>query len=153
MRGRTITFGNIKVVEVAKLWQNKIRRWCHTKALKTKGGNTMKKIMSLVVILSMILAPLAFAASPWTAEKTYGDRVTGKLVFGLQNTLLGWIQLFAVPNQYASAGKNVWSGIGQGLVEATVDTVGGALQLVTFPIPADLPLPQNGVDLSGGAKK
>ncbi len=109
----------------------------------------MKKIMSLVVILSMLLAPVAFAASPWTAEKTYGDRVTGKLVFGLQNTLLGWIQLFAVPNQYANAGKNVWSGIGQGLVEATVDTVGGAIQLVTFVIPADFPLPNNGVDLGG----
>ncbi|MFA5167122.1 MAG: exosortase system-associated protein, TIGR04073 family [Candidatus Omnitrophota bacterium] len=111
----------------------------------------MKKIMSLVVILSMLLAPVAFAASPWTEEKTYGDRVTGKLVFGLQNTLLGWIQLFAVPNQYANEGKNVWSGIGQGLVEATVCTFGGALQLVTFAIPADLPLPNNGVDLSGSA--
>ncbi len=109
----------------------------------------MKKILSLVVILSMLLAPMAFAASPWTAEKAYGDRVTGKLVFGLQNTLLGWIQLFAVPNQYANSGKNVWSGIGQGVVEAVVDTVGGAIQLVTFPIPADLPLPNNGVDLGG----
>jgi len=39
------------------------------------------------------------------------------------------------------------------LVEATVCTIGGALQLVTFPIPADLPLPNNGVDLSGAAKK
>ncbi len=113
----------------------------------------MKKIMSLVVVLSMLLAPVAFAASPWTEEKTYGDRVTGKLVFGLTNTLLGWIQLFAVPNQYADEGKNVWAGIGQGAVEAVVDTVGGALHLVTFPIPADLPLPNNGVDISGGSTK
>jgi hypothetical protein len=116
---------------------------------KNQGGKSMKKIMSLVVVLSMLLAPLAFAASPWTEEKTYGDRVSGKLVFALQNTLLGWIQLFAVPNQYANEGKNVWSGIGQGVVEAVVDTVGGALQLITFPIPADLPLPNNGVDLGG----
>jgi len=105
--------------------------------------------MSLVVILSMLLAPVAFAASPWTEEKTYGDKVSGKLVFGLQNTLLGWIQIFAVPNTYSNEGKNVWAGVGQGLVEATVDTLGGALQLVTFPIPVDLPLPNNGVDLGG----
>lgn len=109
----------------------------------------MKKIMSLVVILSMFLAPLAFAASPWTAEKTYGDRITGKFAFGLQNTLLGWVQLFVVPNKYASESKNVWKGVGRGFVEAVVDTVGGALQLVTFPIPADIPLPNNGVDLGG----
>ena len=113
----------------------------------------MKKIMSLVVVLSMLLAPMAFAASPWTEEKSYGDRVAGKLQFGLTNTVLGWIQLFAVPNQYANEGKNVWAGIGQGLVEATLDTVGGAIHLVTFPIPADLPLPNNGVDISGTAKK
>ena len=110
----------------------------------------MKKIMSLVVVLSLLLAPLAFAASPWTEEKTYGDRITGKFMFGLQNTLFGWIQLFAVTNKFASEGKNVWSGVGQGLVEAVVDSFGGVLQLVTFPIPADLPLPNNGVDL--GAK-
>ena len=105
--------------------------------------------MSLVVILSMLLAPMAFAASPWTEQKTYGDKVSGKLVFGLQNTLLGWIQLFAVPKKYHNEGKNVWSGIGQGMMEAVVDTIGGALQLITFPIPADIPLPNNGVDLSG----
>ena len=39
----------------------------------------MKKIMSLVVILSMLLAPVAFAASSWTEGKTYGEKVSGKL--------------------------------------------------------------------------
>jgi len=33
------------------------------------------------------------------------------------------------------------------------NTVGGAIQLVTFPIPADLPLPNGGGDISGTAKK
>ena len=105
--------------------------------------------MSLVVVLSMLLAPVAFAASPWTTEPTYAKKTTGKLMFGLQNTLLGWIQIFAVPNTYANEGKNAWAGVGQGLVEGVVDTVGGAVHLLTFPIPVDLPLPNNGVDLGG----
>ena len=113
----------------------------------------MKKIMSLVVILSMLLAPVAFAAaSPWTEDKTYGEKTVGKLGYGLTNTLLGWTKLFSTPNEYSSEGKNVWSGVGQGLIDAGVTTVLGAVQLVTFLIPADVPIP-SAVDLSGGAKK
>ncbi len=110
----------------------------------------MKKIVSLAVVFFMVVAPMGFAASPWTEEKTYGDRISGKLAFGLTNTLLGWIDLFAEPNKYANEGKNVWAGVGKGLVDTVVNTVGGALHLITFPIPADLPLPDNGVDISGG---
>ncbi|HOW88340.1 MAG TPA: hypothetical protein PKV84_06775 [Candidatus Omnitrophota bacterium] len=110
----------------------------------------MKKILSLAVVLSMLLAPMAFATpSAWTEEKNYGDRVSGKLQFGLANTLLGWIDLFAEPNKFANEGKNVWSGVGKGMVDSVVNTVGGAIHLVTFPVPADLPLPDGGVDLGG----
>jgi len=112
----------------------------------------MKKIMSLVVILSMLLAPVVFAASPWTEEKTYGEKTVGKLGYGLTNTLLGWTKLISTPNDYSSEGKNVWQGVGQGFIDAGVTTVLGAVQLVTFPIPADIPIP-SAVDLSGSAKK
>jgi len=112
----------------------------------------MKKIMSLVVILSMLLAPMAFAASPWTEDKTYGEKVVGKLGYGLTNTMLGWTKLFSTPNEYSNEGKNVWSGVGQGLMDTVVTTVLGAVQLVTFPIPADIPIPSD-VNLSGAAKK
>ncbi len=102
----------------------------------------MKKIISLVVLFAMLLAPVAFAASsPWTEEKTYGEKVAGKLGFGLTNTVLGWTKLFSTPNDYSSAGKNVWQGVGQGMVDTAVTTVLGAVQLVTFPIPADVPIP------------
>ena len=108
----------------------------------------MKKIMSLVVVLSMLLAPLAFAASPWVDGKTYGEKVSGKLGYGLTNTVLGWTKLFTTPNDYSSEKKNVWQGVGQGLVDTVVTTVLGAVQLVTFPIPADIEIP-SAVDLSG----
>jgi hypothetical protein len=108
----------------------------------------MKKIMSLVIVLSMLLAPVAFAASPWVDGKTYGEKVSGKLGYGLTNTLLGWTKLFTTPNQYSNEKKNVWQGVGQGLVDTCVTTVLGAVQLVTFAIPADIEIPSP-VDLSG----
>ncbi|MEI7750731.1 MAG: hypothetical protein WCJ71_01455 [Candidatus Omnitrophota bacterium] len=107
----------------------------------------MKKIMSFVVILSMLFAPVAFSASPWTEQKSYPSQIWGKLQFGLTNTLLGWVELFATPNRYAGEGKNIWKGAGQGVVDAASNTFGGLFQLVTFPIPVDLVLPHNGVDL------
>ena len=109
----------------------------------------MKKIMSLVVILTMLFTQVAFSASPWTEEKSYGRQIWGKFQFGLTNTLLGWVELFSTPNRYAGEGKNVWEGVGQGIVDAVSNTAGGVFQLVTFPIPVDLVLPHNGVDLGG----
>ena len=108
----------------------------------------MKKIMSLVIVLSMLLAPVAFAASSWTEGKTYGEKVSGKLGYGLTNTVLGWTKLFSTPNDYSSEQKNVWQGVGQGVVDAVVTTVLGAVQLVTFVIPADIEIPSP-VNLSG----
>ena len=101
------------------------------------------------MILSMLLAPVAFAASPWVDGKTYGEKISGKLGYGLTNTVLGWTKLFTTPNEYSTEKKNVWSGVGQGLVDTTVTTVLGAVQLVTFAIPADIEIPSP-VDLSGG---
>ncbi|MFH1800966.1 MAG: hypothetical protein ABH891_09020, partial [Candidatus Omnitrophota bacterium] len=64
------------------------------------------------------------------------------------NTALGWTKLFSTPNEYSNEGKNVWSGVAQGVVDTVVTTVLGAVQLVTFPIPADIPIPSD-VNLSG----
>jgi hypothetical protein len=119
---------------------------------KNQGGKSMKKIMSLVIVLSMLLAPLAFAASPWTEEKTYGEKTVGKLGYGLTNTVLGWTKLFSTPTEYSNEGKNVWSGVGQGVMDTVATTVLGAVQLVTFMIPADIPIPSD-VNLSGAARK
>ena len=67
----------------------------------------MKKIISLAIVLSMVLAPAAFAASPWTSEADYAGKTVGKLGYGVTNTLLGWTKLFSTPNEYSAAGKNV----------------------------------------------
>jgi len=109
----------------------------------------MKKVIGIIVVLMLALTPaMAFAASPWTQGDSYAERTGQKLEFGLTNVLLGWVDLFAEPNKAASEGTNVWSAVGKGLVDTVLNIGGGAVHLVTFPIPVDLPLPDNGVQLS-----
>ncbi len=109
----------------------------------------MKKVTALVLLLAMIAMPVVgFAESPWTEKDTYGDRISGKLQFGLVNTLFGWTDVFFEPIKASKKCDNcgsIWTGIGKGLSDAVVNTVGGAFQLVTFPIVVDFPLPDDGV--------
>jgi len=102
-----------------------------------------------VVILAVsALSTSAFAASPWTEETTYGEQAKAKLAFGVKNLLLGWTDLFSEPEQYHADGRNVFAGIGKGMVDLVTNSVGGILHIVTFPITSlDIPLPDNGVQL------
>jgi len=95
---------------------------------------------------------MAFGASPWAAETAYSDKMAGKFTFGLTNTMLGWTDIFVEPNRYHNEDRNVWAGVGRGLVDAVANTAGGAFHLVTFMIPVDFPLPDNGVDIEGVSK-
>lgn len=106
----------------------------------------MKKFLAIAIMLGVMFAPAAMAASPWTEGKTYSEKVTGKFSFGFKNLFLGWTEIFYQPHAASVDGKNAWSGLGKGLVYSLADTVGGAVHLVTFPIPVDVPLPENGVN-------
>jgi hypothetical protein len=112
----------------------------------------MKKTIVLLLLAAMFLSPvIVFAASPWTEEATYGDRVSGKLQFGLVNTLFGWTDIFFEPIRAArkcESCDSVWTGIGKGAADAVVNEVGGAFQLITFPLVVDFPLPDNGVQFA-----
>lgn len=105
----------------------------------------MKKIIAVLMLLCVFAAP-AMAASPWTEESTYSGKVVGKLNFGFKNALLGWTELFYEPHAAAVDGKSAWAGLGKGLVDFPLNTIGGAVHLVTFLIPVDVPLPHNGVN-------
>lgn len=107
----------------------------------------MKKSMrTCAVLLALTLIPaVAFAASPWTSETTYTAKTKGKLVFGLKNLLGGWSEVITQPINYHQAEKSGGAGIAKGLFNAVVYTVGGALHVVTAPIPVDVPLPNNGI--------
>ena len=104
----------------------------------------MKKITVFLLVFALLASPAfaAFEASPWTSESGYGQKATGKLVFGLKNLLLGWTEIFTEPYESKSI-----QGVGKGLFNGIVDTVGGALHTVTFFVPqVDVKLPDGGVD-------
>ena len=111
----------------------------------------MKKIVALflVVIAVMLVPAVVFAASPWTEKTTYADKVKYKLDFGVKNILGGITEIYTQPKNYHKEKKNMFEGVGKGLWYALADTVGGALHILTFPIPQlDVPLPENGVSFS-----
>ena len=110
----------------------------------------MGKRWGLVVFsVALLSGPMmASAASPWAMGSTYSDKVGGKLKFGLRNVLAGWTEIFREPVEAHKAGENVVVGFGRGVWNAVGQTVGGVIDVVTFPIPQiDVPLPEGGTDL------
>ena len=84
--------------------------------------------------------------SPWTRDQGWGSQATGKLFYGAKNTLLGWTELFTEPYAASQAGRSVLGGLGKGALNAVGDTIGGAANLVTFPLTnVDVRLPDGGV--------
>lgn len=104
----------------------------------------MRKAIWFLLILSLFSGP-AQAASPWTQYNSYGEKISKKLEFGLKNVLGGWTEIYNRPVNAYKAKQNVASATAQGLGLGVMDTVGGLLHVVTFPIPVDIPLPGNGV--------
>ncbi len=108
----------------------------------------MKKKI-LAVMLMMVLAQPAgvFAASPWTSAESYGDKVTGKLDFGLKNLLGGWTELYTEPaDAWNAKDESVPVAMGRGIANAVVYTIGGLIHTATFLIPVDVPIPNNGLE-------
>ena len=57
----------------------------------------MKKILVLILALSVFVSPTIFAESftsvkpsSWTEQNSYGDKTVHKLGFGLLNLTMGW---------------------------------------------------------------
>ena len=93
-----------------------------------------------------VISSMAYAASPWTQETTYGAKLRGKLDFGFKNAFAGWTEIYTEPKEFHDQGKCAIKGFGTGLVNAVADTLGGILHIATFPITnLDVPLPENGV--------
>lgn len=109
----------------------------------------VKRLGMAVFAVVLVAAPMtASAASDWASGATWGEQATGKLKYGLKNTLLGWTSLFREPMQASQAGENVFVGIGRGVWNAVGQTVGGAAHAVTFPLTMiDIPLPEGGTDV------
>ena len=114
----------------------------------------MKKMITMVIMLGLVLAPTGFAASPWTEEDGYKMQALKKLEFGLKNFLGGWTELINVPMDEYKASEDgakaksiaINNGVAQGLFNAVTYMIGGALHTATFFLPqVDVELPDNGV--------
>ena len=91
----------------------------------------------------------AYTPSLWTEAHGYKERAKHKLIFASKNTLFGWAELYDESKEaYRQEHEGVMKGFGRGLVNMLGDTVGGAVQLTTFPITAfDAPLPEGGTNV------
>jgi hypothetical protein len=105
-------------------------------------------VFAVLLIFIVILSPLSFAgtfenwqASPWVTKEPYMEKIINKLGFGLTNGLTGWTALLFEPCR----SNNFFTGLVKGSWRTITNTVGGALHIVTFPIPIDIPLPDGGV--------
>lgn len=109
-----------------------------------------KSFWFLCMGLCVLLIPsTAFAASPWTEQTTYADKVKGKLDYGFKNALGGWTEVLTEPYDHCKGDQNILVGIKKGIWNAVADTAGGVLHLATFPLTqVDVPLPDGGVSLS-----
>ncbi len=110
----------------------------------------MKKIQGVVLILAfiLILPPAGSAASPWTKESGYWNKVQEKAHFGLTNMCLGWLDPVSESEQATNDKKNAYSAFGKGCLHAPILMIGGVLHVITAPITQlDIPLPHDGVNV------
>lgn len=98
----------------------------------------MRKIaVACLIALFLAITPNAANASPWAEKKTYLGKTSGKLKYGLKNSLFGWMQMFkeAKETKY----NTEWEGFCTGIGRSVIYTASGLIQLVTFPLPVDFP--------------
>ena len=88
--------------------------------------------------------PKRYRSAEWKQEQGWLNQSTSKFAYGAKNALFGWTELITEPYEAAMDPKrNVVEGLGKGLWNGIGKTVGGAVDLVTFPMPElSVPMPQ-----------
>lgn len=99
----------------------------------------MRKITILTVIVSLAVMPLAFAnVCDSVSSSKYLEATGSKMVRGVGNVLLSWVELFRQP----TVNENKWEGVGRGVMQTGVRAVSGAVEAVTAIIPGvNIPQP------------
>ena len=114
----------------------------------------MRKVSVLVVAMLVALMPLGFANSVCNAVDSheYLKSSSAKLVRGVGNVALSWVEIFREP----VINENKWEGVGRGFWQAGVRAVAGASEAVTSFIPnikVPQPNPSCPTDLVSTGKK
>ncbi len=106
----------------------------------------MKKFLAFITLFfCSTVFPLNASASPWAEKQGYFAKTGGKALFGLKNSLMGWMAMFAESKEPGYATE--WNGFCVGLAKAMIYTPSGLIQLATFPIPVDFPNIGRGIHL------
>lgn len=104
--------------------------------MNTTARKSWASLLWTVFFIFLTTVPV-HAASPWSQKPTYWAKTRGKFVFGLKNTLFGWMAPWAEAR--APQYKTEWEGFSAGVGECVIDTSAGLVQLGTFFIPVDFP--------------
>ena len=64
-------------------------------------------MLAVVVLSLLVTAGLAVAESPWTEQEGYANRAGGKFGYGLENTALGWTEIFSEPVESGKQKENI----------------------------------------------
>ena len=108
-----------------------------------------KFVISFLVFVMLIgfgsQAKAYFEESHWVAKPTYNQRMVHKLIFGVGNLTCGWVEIVQEPYEAVKRKEMFWRGVSLGIFNGIVDTIGGALHILTFPVtPLDIELPEGG---------
>ncbi len=103
-------------------------------------------ILFLIPTTSFALPMNEFPASEWTAKRGYAAKTLSKLGFGIINVVGGWTGI--VSEFYEPPRDNIAALGLRAIARVVTNTVGGALHVVTFPVPVDIPLPGGGTSFS-----
>ncbi len=109
----------------------------------------MKKQISILVFILFLIPQISFALpmnefpdSSWTKGDGYVEKTVGKLGFGLVNVAGGWTALAS--EYHEKPETNIGAAFLRSIARTLTNTVGGALHVVTFPVPVDIRLPGGG---------
>ena len=109
----------------------------------------MKKQILFLALALFVVQQMSFAlpmnefpASSWTKGDGYVEKTVGKLGYGLVNVVGGWSAL--ATEYYEKPETNIGAAFLRSIARTVTNTVGGALHVVTFPVPKDIPLPGGG---------
>ena len=94
----------------------------------------MKKVFVLLVAMLVACAPMSFAnwACDAAGSDVYLKAAGGKLLRGVENVAVGWVELIRQPMVQA----NKWEGVSRGIGETVLRTLSGAVEAGTFFVPA-----------------
>ena len=132
----------------------------------------MRLFLPPFILFTFLLAPVSQAFDPSGSAQNpklvrkreltpfeqsmvdYWHQCEKKMDFGTTNFLMGWTSMISEPQEKAAEANSPsqkaassLTGFGKGLLLFPINTAGGLANLVTFLVPGQIPLPENGVDV------